>query len=260
MAQELEEFEDPGLKAAVRRAWGAECCPFAIRRRIVDQVGGLGERRRRLIPLRPLFGLAAAALLLVAVGIVWHPWGPSRSTTPIDVTPAPSVAVLPVSLARDLTKRHDECSSLAEHADPSLAQDDPIELGRQMRERLNFPVLSMRLPRGWSFRGAAFCPVGAQVSAHLIYFRDGRPSMTVSVFSLPPSVWPGDHCPNCAQMAGGDHAVAGIRTKDGFYCLVGSADPPVSLSEVRGLLDDIWPQFAQDDDQAPGRVTIANNR
>jgi len=127
-----------------------------------------------------------------------------------------------------------------------------------MQDNLEFPVLTARLPRGWNFRGAAYCPVGPYTSAHLIYFRDGAPSMTVSVFSLPPGVWPGDHLPNCAQMAGGDHAVAGVLTRKGFYCVVGSANPPVPLSEVRSLLDDIWPQLADHDDaDAPGRVTVA---
>ena len=258
MAEELKQFEDPGLKAAVRRAWGGECCPLALRRKVLERVGGRAEARRRVIPLRPLFGLAAAALVLLAVGLVWHPWQPTRSSSPIDVLPASGISPLPVSLADDLTYRHDECSQSPVHTDSALAEDDPVQLARQMQEELNFPVITKPLPADWHFRGAAFCPVGRTKSAHLMYDRDGK---TVSVFSLPAGVWPGDHLPNCAELTRDHHAVAGMMTRSGFYCVVGSAKPPVPLAEVRGLLDQLRAQLADEgDEDFPGRVTIATNR
>src|SRR5581483_5024714 len=145
------------------------------------------------------------------IGWRWRGTLPSNSNPPL--------AVLPASLASDLVYRHDECSSSPEHRAPGLSQDEPIELARQMRQKLNFPVLTARLGEGWHFRGAAFCPVGSQISGHLIYDRDGTPVATISVFSLPASTWPGDHSPDCAELAKGDHPIAGFVTANGLYCV-----------------------------------------
>jgi hypothetical protein len=253
-----EDFEDPSLKAAVCRAWGAERCPEAIRRRVMASTTA-GHSQPVVFRLRPLFGLAAAALVLIGIGLSWWQWRQSHagSSSPSNSTP---LAVLPASLASDLVYRHDECSLAPDHRAPGLSQDDPIELARQMRQQLNFPVLTTRLGEGWHFRGAAFCPVGSHTSAHLLYFRDGQPVVTVSVFSLPAVVWPGDHGTNCAEMANGDHPVAGFATAKAFYCVVGCSKPPMTLSEVRRLMEQLRPEIVDNTDDAPtARVTVAGN-
>ena len=122
------------------------------------------------------------------------------------------------------------------HRNPNLAQNDPAELARQMEKVLNFPVLTERLPEGWHFRGAEFCPVGVCQSAHLIYFRIGKPRRTVSVFSLPPAAWPGKHGTGCSEMDPTQHPIAGFATRSGAYFVVGGNRPPMSLSEVATTL------------------------
>lgn len=258
LPEQFEEFEDPGLKAAVCRAWGAERCPEAVRRRVME-LGTSGRSQPVVFRLRPLFGLAAAALVLIGVGLSWRQWRQTHPGSSSQNTSTP-LAVLPASLASDLVYRHDECSLAPDHRAPGLTQDDPIELARQMRQQLNFPVLTTRLGDEWHFRGAAFCPVGTHRSAHLLYSRNGQPVMTVSIFSLPPIVWPGDHCADCAEMAKGNHPVAGFSTAKGVYCVVGSAKPPMTLSEVRRMMEQLRADLAEDsDDASPARVTVAGN-
>lgn len=255
-----EQFDDSGLKAAVRRAWGAERCPEALRHRVTAVAKQSNRSEPMVLRLRPLFGLAAAAIVLIAIGLSWWQWHATPSGSPSDANSA-SLAVLPASLSADLVYRHDECSRSPEHQAPGLSQDDPVELGRQMRRELNFPVLTARLGEGWHFRGAAYCPVGNLTSAHLLYWRAGPPAATVSVFSLSTDAWPGSHCTDCAELARGKHPVAGFTTPKGLYCVVGSAEPAVTLSEVRQMVEHLRPELAEDSDEAPtGRVTVAGNR
>src|SRR4051812_34544272 len=85
MADELEQFEDPNLKAVLRRAVGAPPRRPDLRARIAEMVeketrsgsGGNGAAAgplpmtlaaRRLHPMR---WLAAAAVLMIAVGSGW---------------------------------------------------------------------------------------------------------------------------------------------------------------------------------------------
>lgn len=256
LEDQIEPFDDPGLKAAVYRAWGAERCPEALRRRVAALAGESRPSPRLTIRLRPLFGLAAAAMVLVAAGLSWRQWH-ATPMIPVSQPVSAPLAVLPASLSSALVFRHDFCSRSPDHQAQGLTQDDPVELSREMRRQLNFPVLTARLGEGWHFRGASFCPVGNQTSAHLLYWRQGPPAATVSVFSLPPDVWPGSHCPDCAELDR-NHPVAGFATADGVYCVVGSARPAVTLDEVRRLLQQLRGTLADDGNDAPaGRVTVA---
>lgn len=271
VAEEQEQFEDPALKAAVCRAWGAECCPEAVRRGVLAAVNPpptqpVQLRRPIVFPFRPVLGLATAALVVIAATLAWQQW-PAGSTTSSNPSFAPnnptqSSVELPASLVSDLTFQHDRCAANLVHRDPDLAQDDPVELARQMQKVLNFPVLTERLPKEWNFRGAAFCPVGTCKSAHLIYFRVVGPRKTVSVFSLPADVWPGGQGHTCAEVdPRSRHPLAGFATGRGVYFMVGSAHPPMTLAEVRDLMSRLQTEMADDPHPpAPARMTIVNGR
>src|SRR6202035_62760 len=63
-------FEDPALKQALKRVVAAERAPEALRARIAPTLAETPATppRLRLFRPRPLFGLAAAAVLLIAFG------------------------------------------------------------------------------------------------------------------------------------------------------------------------------------------------
>jgi hypothetical protein len=217
-----ENFDDPGLKAAIRRAWGAEQCPPALRERIIAECGQtpgmrIGPERpslgRRLI----FYGWTAAAVMLIAVGLVFrfHRPGPNDHGSP------PVALALPTTLADELIARHDECCKATDHHMPGLSRDDFPKIAQQLREKLGFPILSARLPGSWDFHGASVCPVGTTKSGHLVFERGNNEF--VSIFSLPRQFV-------SAMPSGKDfseteqhHPIAGFATGDGFYCLVGSS-------------------------------------
>src|SRR2546430_2617395 len=105
-----DTFDDPALKAAIRRAWSGEQAPPALRSTVRAALSA--ARESNPIPLHagrgvasptrnPLFSLAAAALLLLAIGLVFHRLSSQPAAAP--------VAALPATFARDLVATHDHC-------------------------------------------------------------------------------------------------------------------------------------------------------
>lgn len=247
-------FDDPGLKAAVGRAWGGETAPPQLRERLLAAASSGAARSVSAIPLIrrlrvPLVGLAAAAIVVAAVMPVFHP-GPAR---PSNSNPVASSLIIPSSLADDLVARHDICCSEADHH--GIASDDFAQVRRELREQLGFPVLSASIP-GWNFHGASVCLVGKTKSGHLVFARkDGQ---FVSLFSLPPQLLEaqptsGDYC-EMAQK----HPLAGFQTPGGLYFVVGSSpDGSLTLDEVRSMRERLRPDIAEADDGPP--VSLASH-
>jgi len=244
-------FEDPGLKAAIRRIWGKETAPPALRARIA----AAGSVRPPVaVPSvwrirRPLYGVAAAAMVLVAVTLVFRPWQQRRfdSSSPPSKSLA-SAFVVPASLVNDLVARHDYCSGEPDHH--GIASDDFDEIRRELREALGFPVLSGSMP-GWDFHGASICLIGKTKSGHLLFARKDR--QFISLFSLPPQVVDaqGDEqgrIGDYSQMAE-RHPLAGFQTTAGMYFVVGSSpDGSLTLDDVRSMRDRLKPDIAEGDD------------
>jgi len=81
-------FNDPDLKALVRRAWGTEAAPSALRDRI--EAMGIGAGRARAAEItpapalpasawpwalrhpRPLYGLAAAVMMVIGFAVAYQ--------------------------------------------------------------------------------------------------------------------------------------------------------------------------------------------
>lgn len=244
-------FEDPGLKAAIRRTWGKETAPPALRARIAA-AGAIRPRTAAPFVWRfrqPLFGLAAAAMVVVAVTLVFRPWQQRRfdSSSPPSNS-LPTAFGVPASLANDLVARHDFCSGEPDHH--GIPSDDFDEIRRELHEALGFPILSGSMP-GWDFHGASLCLVGKTKSGHLLFARkDGQ---FISLFSLPPQVVDaqGDEqgrIGDYSQMAE-RHPLAGFHTMAGTYFVVGSSpDGSLTLDDVRSMRDRLKPDVAEGDD------------
>jgi hypothetical protein len=242
MSEEFQSFNDPTLRAAVRRVWSDERAPTVLRQRISAlvprQSAGSARRQTEPFSLRlrsALYGLAAAAAFLLAVGIVFNDWsngrrGPDR---------APRAIALPSTSADALFANHDAWAKAPGHRISGSISGNFMEVGQQLHKRLGFPVLAADLS-GWTFRGAVLSNVNNTKSGQLFF--DSKGKQFVSVFSLPASFVQGV-APGCDYCQANDkHAMAGFATPSGFYCVVGSStDGTITLDNVRVLRDMLRP-------------------
>lgn len=237
---EFKSFNDPALRAAVRGVWANERAPRELRK----QIAALCTTQTRNAPdplifrLRSaLYGLAAAAVFLLAVGLAFENWtGGGRR--PLR---APRTIALPTALATDLFAQHDQDVKSKNHQAPGVAKIDFKLIGRQLQDRLNFPVLSADLPKpGWKFKGAQVCTVSKIVTAHLVFEYQGREY--ISLFSMPASSVSGS-APGCDYaQTDNRHLMAGFATQAGFYCVVAtSTDESITIEEVRTIRDELRP-------------------
>ena len=256
MSEAFESFNDPALRAALRRAWSDEKAPPELRQRITALAPRqAAPARRHVDPLSlrlrsPLYGLAAAAVFVLAVGMVFNAWtggrgGPDR---------APRAIALPATSADALFASHDAWTKSRGHRVPGSTSGSFEVVSQQLHKRLGFPVLAADLP-GWKFDGAAVSNVANTKSAQLFFDSDGK--QFVSVFSLPASFIQGV-APGCDYCQANDkHAMAGFATPSGFYCVVGSStDGSLTLDNIRILRDGLRPQLAQRPLSTPAMAAI----
>jgi hypothetical protein len=257
----LASFDDPGLKAAVRRAWGSETAPEALRAKVNSLRSSRAAPSQVVAPpavigsIRPSFwqqpwlryGFAAAAMVLLGFGIAYK-LDPNHSgrSSGISGTEVTYASTVPQPVARELLESHDRCSKYADHnAYPDLSPDDFSTIRQRLEKRLGFPVLAGNVEEalgrnGWKFKGAAVCKVGDVDAAHLVFVRAGQ---AISIFSLPRSICNdtgGD--PRECEDANPDHPVAVFVWSDGVHCVVGSStDRSLSVDQVRSVLEHLRP-------------------
>src|SRR5262245_42533676 len=73
MRQDETQFDDPELKAMLKRALGSEVAPAGLRQRITKAIEAR-ERQQQAVRLRwqkPVFRIAAAAVLLLGLGLAY---------------------------------------------------------------------------------------------------------------------------------------------------------------------------------------------
>lgn len=226
---DVSSFEDRALKAALRRKLCGECAPSRLRQRIARCLasegtagaaatagmisGGATSGTMRISPPASdsltlpslLPGLAIAAAMLIAIGSIALILGNSSQA-------------LPQNFETAAIFRHDGCCKAPDHH--QIVKASFGEIGKYLRQELQHPILAADMTQdGWTFSGAAICPVNGVLSAHLL-FRKGPE--TLSVFSLPASAVPslGDNQTYEASTVDGHSVVA--RAQDGaIYCLVG---------------------------------------
>jgi hypothetical protein len=239
---EFKSFNDPALRAAVRRVWADERAPRELRTQIAalctTKVSGRRNVESMSMRIRStLYGLAAAAVFVLAVGIAFTDWS-SGGRRPLR---APRVVALPGDLAANLFARHDVDEKVKTHQFSGISQTDYNTMGKQLRSQLGFPVLAANLPgENWKFHGASICTVGKIVTAHLIFDRKGK--QYVSLFSMPVGEVSGSGAGCDYSEITQNHVLAGFTTSVGFYCVVASSsDDSITIEEVRTIRDELKP-------------------
>lgn len=265
---DLQSFDDPGFKAAMCRAWGAERCPEALRNRVLALAAG--ERGRDDLPGRAdagvigtippgrwrqpwlRYGLAAAAMMLLGFGIAYRLDQDRIDAGRIGLggTEVTFASTVPQSIAKGLLDTHDRCIKYSNHnaygdlSPDNLSDDNFAVMRRRLEDRLHFPVLAGNIEEalgrnGWKFKGAAVCEVAGVDAAHLVFTRTGQ---AISIFSLPPSSVRHSGEPHEIEDSNPDHPTAVFVWSDGVHCVVGSSDDrSLSVDQVRSVLDHLRP-------------------
>ena len=224
MGSPLDQFEAPELKMAVKRLYAAERAPAGLGQRVesilrTEQAAPRPMRIYRAV----LWQQAAAALILVGLtGLIVranyerkHPVGNQTLLA--------------------MVRTHDYCCRNGNrHQWANIPQNDFVLMGQTMASTIKEPVLAADIGDGWSFVGAAMCPVDGKTSAHLVYSRGGQ---FLSIFSIPAS--------SCQKVRDGgfgseeinNHMIAGFAHTGGVYCMVGSCPQKnLQLDEIQQLL------------------------
>ena len=247
------EFEDPALKAALRRSFAGERAPESLRQRVLaalrasqatDTDSGqaitsgdtaaqsAAGRGRRL--LRPL---AAAAILVFGLSMLsYQLWETFKPGPPL---PEWGLSIEP-ALAQAMVESHSACAATTKHhAQQFGPSNDFGAIKTRLSEQLSRPAVAPPLP-GWTFRGAGLCDVGEHATGHLFYTRgDAR----LSLFILPTPTTYGSIDGKQYDVVHDEHAIAGFVHGASLICLVGSSPSgSVSLKDVKRLRDEIKAQ------------------
>jgi hypothetical protein len=226
------EFVDPALKSAVKRTCCGERCPAALRTRIENLLHEESTHRSRNWKPWLIGPLAAAALILLAIGV----WTRLYQASP----PPTQLAALPASLQADLIQRHDHCCKVKNHQGLPVRIDNDSAIASAMRHRLSHAVLMDRPSEpGWTFRGASICPVGSIPSGHLVFVKGPD---ALSVFSLPASCDPCLQNGNQCEMTTDGHLIVAFAKDGALFCLVGSGPQgTISMDELNKMRDKMKP-------------------
>jgi hypothetical protein len=229
---DVPKFEDPALRSAIRKVWAGQTAPAELHRRLVEKSTPSRARWYR----HPLFSLAAAAIVLVAVGLLTLKFA-------LRPAPIPAAESIPEDLAINLALRHDACCRAPDHHMPGLPRNDLQKIAVILHGQLGFAIMSGQPSAApWRFDGAAICDVGHTSGAHLIF---KQANQDISVFSLPISVDPQAAGKGEFTAVEDGHPIAGFATKDALYAVVGSStDNSLSLATVTAMCDRLRPTVA----------------
>jgi hypothetical protein len=229
-----EEFDDPDLKRALKRAWGNESAPASLRFRVSAAMiprQAIGWRSNRFQTL----ALAASILILIGAFVVNDAW---LSTRP--------VTSLPVFAAAAFVTTHDGCCKVINHQHvPPRFSGEMATTGQWLSSQAHVAVIAVDMGDGWVYRGAAPCPVSGNRSGHLLFKRG---SQCLSIFSIPAAelnVDPADHEYSINAYQG--HTLAAFTRNGGLYCIVAN-DPNGAFGpdQVQSVRDDLIKNFSAD--------------
>jgi hypothetical protein len=215
-----QSFEDPKLKAALRRVLGSEGAPAGLRERIAAMAEGDTPPIRVNWRQSWVYKLAVAAVLVVGVGglafQVWkmnHPYNPA------------------VAISDSLY----EAMLTAHHSGEAASGVTALAKAEELKTQINRPVLVADLTRdGWRFDGGGVRKVG-DFSAAQLKFSKGKAS--ISVFSLPAKAASGAQYGAEYDTVFNGSPIAGFLKGSGLYCIVGSStDGSLTVDEVKRLL------------------------
>ena len=233
MPETPNQFDDPNLKASVRRALGngAPGASPELRRRIVDlierETGGGVPLRLTPRPFRTRWMRWAVAALIalaatVAGGYLWHRHHEAEEREEYLAANLPLFNDM-IRAADAPPAANSELAPTADH--DALRKLLESKLGRRV------PVPDWR-PRGWTLASATLSPVGKHSAALLCYHNAGRKVVLVSLPATAYKAEEGEE-PEPYEYTVDGHPLAGF-VKDGcLNCVVG--DRSLTPSELAGL-------------------------
>jgi len=243
----IQPFEDPELKAALRRVLpdARETVPEGLRARIASmaQAAQVGEEcagdpgapppaqtprpvagKIGATPKSPWRRWGMAAIVVIGFGgLAFRVWEMNQPT------PYDKAIAIPTTFYEAMRTAH--ARRAAGEAGPdqvtTLASAGPT-LSKQLNRGVFVPDLS---GEGWTFQGAAIRKMGAHEAAQLFYTKGEQ---SLSAVSLPTSAMR-----DSAEGARYDTVVsgtpiAGFVKGSGLFCIIGSSD--ISVEDVKQML------------------------
>jgi hypothetical protein len=219
------QFDDPALKAALRRNLRNESAPPSLRSRVVS---ALNQHERFAYQTRfRIYSLATAAVLLIAVGIAYMIFFRSNDRPIPQFLASAMVSVNEQYAAHTLT--------------PDITDPDLRAIREKLRAQVGHPVLVAMLGDGWKFEGADVCKVSSIPAAHLLFTRGNE---SISIFSISALAFYDSDVPDgtgYAQMQNGE-PISGFLYGGAVHCLVAhTASGKLSLSELTRLREQLRP-------------------
>jgi hypothetical protein len=226
------KFDDPVLKDALRRALGNETAPVHLRARVERAIeaeraaAGRTDQARRSWRNSPLVGLAAAAALLISVGLIYNHFRSESGDDSAQIE-------LPQSLALAMIVTADQGAAAHEaNLVQNVGAPDYTMLTQTLREKLGHPVMVASLGPDWTLKSAGVSRLSEVPASHMVFTR-GQDS--VSLFSLSGArFYATQEGSDYAQMEAG-RPIAGFVYKGAVHCVVGGSG--MSLKEVTKLRD-----------------------
>jgi hypothetical protein len=278
-----ENFEDPRLKAAVKRVWSGECAPASLKQQLQELAESSAASSSAGSPQpaasRTVVPQTSTSQVPASEVETPKPAGPREidstfrpnpfRNSPTRFAPSrrgwigalaalvlisgglfvwhlmgPHDESLPADVASNMALTHDRCSAAPDHhLIKGVGPDDFVAIGQKLAADLKVPVLSTSVDN-WQFAGAGRCMVWGHESGHLLY-RNGNE--TLSVFTLPANDFGLSTASQNYDATVNGHHIAGFVSAGGLYCVVIYApDGSVDESQATALRDHLRAAFNQD--------------
>ncbi len=239
----VQPFDDPALKAALRRCLGKESAPAGLRERIAALSSAPTQPTMKLatdskpaadakpIPMfrkSPLYRFAVAAVLLIGFGSLGYQiWKMTHQNPYI-----PSYIISDAAYQNMVDHHEDHKTGKTTDHITTLAAAPG--LGKQFGEMKKGIFVPDLTKDGWTFKGASVQKVENGTGVQL-FFTKGNEAL--SVYSLPAStVAPKSIDKQDYEKMFNGMPIAGFTDSGGLYCIVG--DKSVDLTEVKRLLNE----------------------
>jgi hypothetical protein len=245
--QSPSSFDDPVLKSALKRAVGPEAAPPALRTRVEralqsEAMAPLKRARPAGWRNSPLVGLAAAAMLIIGIGLIY---------TSVMRTDDGRLKELPAQMAMDMAAAHDRALVNAALHELKAPKEDLAAVRSELKAKLEHPVLVASLGNDWDFQGARVATVGSTPASELV-FKNKTSGDTVSVFSIPGrAYYATEEGLEYEQVADG-HPIAGFVRKGIVHCLVGSKGSKIDEGDLAKIRNQVQKQLLDDQSNAAG--------
>lgn len=209
MEDDLQEFDDPALKAAIVSAFRHERAPAELRGRMASLLSQ--EANPRYWTRRRILSYALAASVLLYIGGTIYLFLPKREKA------------VPDWFADAMITTHNNCVSLADHhLLANIPDNDLVAERKYLRETLGHPALAAMLDDGWKFKGAGVCQIANVPASHFLFEKDGD---TISIFSVTTALLYSNHLQDGEEYSETRNGVqiAGFVYGGAIHCLLGES-------------------------------------